>query len=227
MEETKDSVTLPEISRAAPQNYSPKTDQQFKRNIAYKLRIGQVLSGKQIIEGDRLQHIELNNKQIIRVNIIANVIDKYIQDGEKKFASITLDDASGQIKVKTFGDDVTKFNPLNQGDTLLVIGLLRYWNNEVYLTPEIIKKKSPQFLLVRKLEAELEAPKQIDSAQLTQLKDRILTIVKEAEKVQGIDIDKIIMDLHEPPAIINSEIKKLLEDGLIYEPRPGKLRYLG
>ena len=35
------------------------------------------------------------------------------------------------------------------------------------------------------------------------------------------------MDLHEAPEIINQEIKKLLEEGMAYEPRPGKLRFLG
>jgi hypothetical protein len=29
------------------------------------------------------------------------------------------------------------------------------------------------------------------------------------------------------PEIINQEIKKFLEEGIIFEPRPGKVRYLG
>jgi len=29
------------------------------------------------------------------------------------------------------------------------------------------------------------------------------------------------------PKIINQEIQKLLEEGIIFEPRPGKVRYLG
>ena len=29
------------------------------------------------------------------------------------------------------------------------------------------------------------------------------------------------------PESINAEIMKLLEDGMIYEPRPGKVRWLG
>ena len=199
----------------------------FKRNIAYKLRIGQILSGKPALDGDRLNHLEVDSKQIIRVNLIANVIDKYIQEGEKKFGSITMDDATGQIKLKLFGDDVEKFSPLNQGDTLLVIGLLRYWNNEIYITPEIMKKKEPAFLLVRKLEIEKETPIAPSHEALTQLKDKILTMVKEAEKDGGVDIEKMILDLKEKPDIINSEVRKLLEEGIAYEPRPGKIRYLG
>ena len=36
------------------------------------------------------------------------------------------------------------------------------------------------------------------------------------------------MDLREiSPEVINSEIKRLLEEGIIFEPRPGKIRWLG
>lgn len=203
------------------------TEQQFKRNIAYKLRIGSISTGKPIFEAEKLKSLDIDGKQIVRVNIIANVIDKFIQEGEKKFGSLTIDDASGQIKLKAFGDDVDKFAQFNQGDTILAIGLLRHWNNEIYLTPEILKKKDPSFLLVRKLEIESEMPKSLNKENLLVLKDKIINLVKEAEKTGGIDVEKIILDLHEPPEIINQEIKKLLEDGMAYEPRPGKLRYLG
>ncbi|MBX4196306.1 hypothetical protein KW805_01835 [Candidatus Pacearchaeota archaeon] len=202
-------------------------EQNYKRNVAYKLRVGTIAEGKPIMEGERLKFVELGEKQIVRVNIIANITDKYIQDGEKKFGSITLDDASGQIKVKVFGEEIEKFKDLNQGDTLLIVGLLRGWNNEVYITPEIIKKKEPSYLLVRKLEIEADRPKALDKSTLLAVKDKIIHMVKEAEKDGGVQIDKIIMDLKESPEVINNEIKKLLEDGIAYEPRPGKLRYLG
>jgi len=201
--------------------------EQLKRNTAYKLRLGDILSGKPVMEADRLKNLEINGKNVVRTNIIANVVDKYIQDGEKKFGSITLDDATGQIKVKVFGDDIEKFSDLNQGDTILVIGMIRSWNNELYITPEIIKKKDPSYLLVRKLESEAEQPKTLDKTQLTELKDKMISLVKEAEKDNGIDIDKLILTLKEPPEVINQEIKRLLEEGIVYEPRPGKLRYLG
>lgn len=202
-------------------------DNQFKRNVAFKMRIGEILAGKVILDGERFKSLESAGKQIVRVNLIANVIEKYIQDGEKKYASVTLDDASGQIKLKAFGDDIEKFTQLNQGDTILAIGLLRTWNNEIYITPEIIKKKEPAYLLVRKLEIEKEMPKTIGKEQLTELKDKILQMVKDGEADSGANIDQIIMNLKEAPEIINQEIKKLLEDGVVYEPRPGKIRYLG
>ena len=202
-------------------------NEQFKRKVAYKLRIGSVLAGKPILENERLKFLEIEGKEIVRVNVIANIIEKYIQDGEKKYGSVTIDDGSGQIKLKAFGDDLEKLTNLNQGDTVLVVGLLRSWNNEVYITPEILKKKEHAFLLVRKLELEAEQPKALEKHEILALKDKIITIVKSAEKEGGVGIDKIILELKESPEIINQEIKKLLEDGIAYEPRPGKLRYLG
>ncbi len=213
--------TQPQFSESA------SSAEQFKRNVAYKFRIGALLSGKPILENERLRFLEISGKNVVRVNIIASIIDKFVQEGEKKYASMTLDDATGQIRVKTFGEDVEKFTPFGQGDIVMLVGLLRYWGNEIYITPEIIKKKDPSFLLLRKLELESEEPKSLDKDKLLELKDKILQMIKGAEKENGIEIETMIMQLKEPAEIINREIKKLLEDGLIYEPRPGKLRYLG
>ncbi len=202
-------------------------EQDFKRHIAYKMHIGNLLSGRPIIEMERFKYLELEDKQVVRVNVIANIIDKFIQEGEKKFASITLDDASGQIKLKTFGEDVAKFAPFSQGDTIVVIGLLRSWNNEVYITPEIIKKKDPTYLLVRKLELEAQKPKTMEKSALVELRDHILTAVKAEDNNGGVDVERLVLDLKAAPDLINQEIRKLLEEGMVYEPRPGKLRYLG
>ena len=201
--------------------------QDFKRHIANKLRIGSINGGKRVIEGGKLLHTEVGGKKIVRVNLIANIVDKYIQEGEKKYGSVTLDDATGQIKLKVFGEDLSKVEGFEQGDTVLVIGLLRSWNEEIYVTPEIIKKKDPSFLLVRKLEVERDEPRILEKGEAAELREKILNMIKEKEVDGGIDVDKIILELKEQPNVINQEIKRLLEEGTAYEPRPGKLRYLG
>ena len=201
--------------------------EEFKRHTAFKLKIGDVLSGNQITDGEKLKFIETSGKNVARVNIIANIVDKFIQDDEKKFASVTLDDASGQIKLKTFGDDIEKLKPFEQGDTVLVIGMIREWNKEIYVTPEIIKKKEAEYLLLRKLENERNKPLESDKKQSTDLKDKIITIIKREEINGGADIKKLTEELESKPEAVNQEIRKLLEEGAIYEPRPGKVRYLG
>lgn len=206
-------------------------DQEFKRNTAFKLRIGDVLQGKPIFEADRFRFLELGNKNIVRINIAANIVDKYESTTESKFMSITIDDGSGQIKLKTFGDDTERFKDrVNQGETVIVIGTLRHWNNELYISPEIIKLQDPKYLLLRKLELDKVTKKAdpLGRDQIIAVKDKILGAIKNAEVEGGIEKDKLILNLKDiSPEIINQEIKKLLEEGIIFEPRPGKVRYLG
>lgn len=207
---------------------------QFKRNIAYKLRIGELLLGKPIFDSQthKFTHLELGNKKVVRINLIGNLVDKYENSGEKQYIFFTLDDGSGQIKLKSFGDDAQKFKNLGLGQTIAVIGLLRNFNNETYVSPEIIQEKDPRYLLIRKLEIEkqnsLGNPTIETKKQIIAIKDEILEQIKKAEISGGIDIDTIIMKLSQTsPEMINSEIKKLIEEGIVFEPRPGKLRYLG
>jgi RPA family protein len=207
-------------------------NQQFKRHIAFKYRIGDLLIGKPIFDGERFSFLELGDKKIMRVNVVGNVVDKYEAEGEKKYIFTTLDDGSGQIKLKAFGDDADKLKNVNQGETVVVIGLLRNFNNETYISPEIVKPQDPKYLLVRKMELEKErastSTTPVEKQEITAIKDKILEQIKSAEDGGGIETDQIIMSLRETsPEIINQEIKKLLEEGIIFEPRPGKLRWLG
>ena len=206
-------------------------EQQFKRNIAFKLRIGDILIGKPVFDGERFSFLELGDRKIIRVNIVGNVIEKFESEGEKKFSNLTLDDGSGQIKAKAFSEDTEKLKNFNQGQTILVIGVLRSWNNETYILPEIIKEIDSRYLLIRKLEIEKGRNRNsspIQRRQIIAIKDKLLELIKKSEPEGGIEIEKIIMETREfPPDVINQEIKKLLEEGIIFEPRPGKVRYLG
>ena len=206
--------------------------QQFKRHVAYKYRIGDLLIGKPVFDEDRFSFLELGPNHISRVNIVGNIVDKYESAGDSKYSFFTLDDGSGQIKLKSFGEDVDKFLKVEQGQTVVLIGLLRHFNNELYIAPEIIREQDPKYLLIRKKEIEKirsqNAPAIEDRSQVVAIKDKILEAIKGAEDDGGIDIDKMIMDLRETsPDVINAEVKKLLEEGIVFEPRPGRVRWLG
>lgn len=205
-------------------------EQQFKRNIAFKLRIGDILMGKPVLDGERFSFLELGDKKIVRVNVIGNIIEKFDSEGEKRFSVLTLDDGSGQLKLRVFADDVEKFKNIVQGQTVLVIGLLRSFNNEIYLNPEIIREQDTKYLLVRKLETDKNKiqVEPIARDQIIAVKDKILGAIKSAEEEGGIEVEKIILSLKDiSPVIINQEIQKFLEEGIVFEPRPGKVRYLG
>lgn len=207
-------------------------EQQFKRYTAFKLRVGDILIGKPVFDGDRFSFLELGDKKISRVNVVGNIVDKFESEGDRKFAILKLDDGSGQINLRAFADDISKFANINQGQTVLVIGMLRQFNDEVYITPEIIKELDPKYLLVRKLETEKikaqESKEPLARDQIIAVKDKILGAIKSAEEEGGIEIEKIILTLKDiSPVIINQEVQKFIEEGIVFEPRPGKVRYLG
>ena len=205
---------------------------QYKRNIAFKYRIGDILLAKPIFDNDKFIYLELGETKISRVNVIGNIVDKYDSEGDKQYSFFTLDDGSGQIKLKVFGEDSLKFKNVSQGQTVAVIGTIRNWNNETYIQPEIISEKDPKYLLLRKLEIEKKRKDNTkpieDKQEIKALKDKILDAIKNSEEEGGIDTDKIITEFRDAsPDLINQEIQKLLEEGIIFEPRPGRLRYLG
>jgi len=51
-------------------------EQQFKRHIAYKLRIGDILIGKPIVNEERFSFLELGDKKIVRINVLGNIVDR-------------------------------------------------------------------------------------------------------------------------------------------------------
>jgi len=250
---------------------SNQIQQAQQRQIAYKAWIGDILKGNLAFDGERFNFIEVARKKISRVNIIANVIDKYKnEDSEKQYATLTLDDASGQIRVKTFGGDTKKLSDVNIGDTILIIGQLRYFNNELYIIPEIIRQLDEKWLIVRKLELDeqydtlskenipidessmlLDKTKELERAKKTAvvieeklenepemkveakveekeaegsngIKESVFNLIKQSD--EGINVDTLIMSVNYPVYDINAAIAALIEDGRIYEPRPGKLR---
>lgn len=209
-------------------------EQQFKRHIAYKLRIGDILIGKPVVNEERFSFLEFGDKKIVRINVLGNIVDRYESEGgdeRRKYVFLTLDDGSGQIRLKIFGDDYEKFKDIVQGQTVVVIGVLRNWNNETYISPEIIREMDPKYLLVRKLEIEKDKTinaKPVEKEQIVAIKDKILELIKNSEENNGIEIDEITQKFHETSqTIINQEIQKLLEEGIVFEPRPGKIRWLG
>lgn len=201
-----------------------KNTEQRKRNIAYKIKIGDIEKSEKVINDGKLACVRIGEKNISRVNIIANVIEKFVNE-EKKYAFIKIDDASGQILLKSFESDPVDISKISQGDSVQVVGLLREYNGEIYISPEILKSIDPKWLLVRKIEFQnmkrgMPLPKDAS------LRDIIIEKIKAKDKDGGIEKEHLILDIDASPESVNEEIKKLLEHGTIYEPRPGVLRYL-
>lgn len=130
---------------------------QSIRRTAYKLWISNIVNAEPIMDIGKFRGvmttINQSKVQVNRVNIIANVIDVFKME-EKRYGSITVDDSSASIRVKFFNQDIDKMKDINIGDTIMVVGQLRMFNDEIYITPEIVRKVDAIWLLARKLELE-------------------------------------------------------------------------
>ncbi len=112
------------------------------RITATKVRIADMLGGK-FFQGNKENFtpsyvINTFGRKISRVNIIATITDMFASD-DNKYLFITLDDNSGAIRLKAFGDDVKIINDFKVGDEILAIGKVREYNGEIYILPEIVR----------------------------------------------------------------------------------------
>jgi len=91
-------------------------------------------------------------EKISRVNLIATVTDKF-EGEDQNYATITIDDGSEAIRVKTFKEDVKLLDGIFPGELVLVIGKLKEYNGEIYIIGEIVKKvQDNNYENLRKLE---------------------------------------------------------------------------
>jgi len=194
-------------------------EQQIQpRQTAHKVCIKDLFNGVYVQqEGWLPNYIQVLDKQVSRINLIATVIDKQIFDS---LITISLDDGTGVIQAKTFNEDTKKLQNINIGDFILLIGRPRRYNEQLFLTIEIIKKIPPAWGKVRKLELE-KANKQDDSGQEND-RQKLFSIIKKLDTGQGADISEVLKMLN--PEKGEAVINNLLKLGEIYENRPGYIK---
>ncbi|MBU1976562.1 MAG: hypothetical protein KKA62_01260 [Nanoarchaeota archaeon] len=122
----------------------------FLRHTAVKSTIKNILLSDYIQENeDNLNYILTPNKEtVFRVNVMAVIVNKEKQGSITNFL---IDDGTGKIILRSFEED-QKINLLDIGNLILIIGRVRIYNQEKYLSPEIIKKTRPLWLKLRSLE---------------------------------------------------------------------------
>jgi hypothetical protein len=78
-------------------------------------------------------------QKISRVNSVGTVTDKFVNEDES-YASLTVDDGTGAIRVKAFKEGVGLLKNFDVGDMLMVIGKMKEYSGETYVNAEIVKE---------------------------------------------------------------------------------------
>lgn len=197
-----------------------------KRQTAYKIRIKDLLSGVYGKEEGEWEpnYILFKDKRISRVNIIANLIDKF-ENEDKSYGNVDLDDGTGVIKGKVWREDIHLLENIKIGDLVLVIAKIKEINDERYLVLEIVKVlDNSEWAELRKLELDKLWGSEIKSEEIkptSNLRQQILTLIESSGEIIEEEIfGKLNCDKEE----VLKAITELIREGEIYRPTPGCLK---
>jgi len=220
---------------------------QVKRQTAYSVWISNLMNASVVKREGAFEptFLQWNNLEISRINLIATITNKY-ESEDKTFVSVTLDDGSSTVRAKTWREDTSLLSSFNKGDIVRIIGKIRYYNDEIYITPEVVKIVEPNWELVHKLqllkirgkpEINVFKPEvKIEVMQQTQQiveeevvvsesnRQKILALIEKLDKEEGgADRGKIKEQSQLQQETINAILEELLKEGEIFEMK-GQLK---
>jgi RPA family protein len=140
-------------------NIKMETSKKFQRNIAIKLLIQDINNGTYHKEKeDEPNYLStINGQSIYRVNLMGIVVYKEITGS---ITSFLIDDGSGQIHSRFFEEN-ERLDKIEVGKTVIIIGKVREYNEQKYISPEIFKEIDPEWLKFRAKELNFIKDKQI------------------------------------------------------------------
>ena len=203
----------------------------FERQTASIVQIKDILHSTYVKESSELtpNYILVGSKRISRVNLMAVVVDT---SDMQSYKSITLDDGTGTITVRTF-EDTKILDKVHIGDSILIIAKPREFNSEKYLIQEIIKKiLNHKWIEVRKRELALPRhvpPDEVIAETVQEAvellpAEKIIHAIRASDPGDGADVEKVIAQAHVTDA--EKIVHTLLSQGDVFEVKPGKLKVL-
>lgn len=120
------------------------------RFFAVKTTIKELLLSEYLEGEDQKPNYLLTPEQqkIFRLNILATVVNR---EQQGVITNFLIDDGTEKIILRFFEENKNSKN-ITIGDVLLVIGRVRTFRQEKYISPEVVKKINPLWLKVRFLE---------------------------------------------------------------------------
>ena len=210
----------------------------MERPPALKVTIQEILQGsiKQEDPNQPWYVLTLSGEKAYRASLMATVLNI---EKVGSIGNVVIDDGSGRIIVRFF-EETPLFFMLAIGKCFLIIGKARVYNEEKYISPEIMKEISPLWLRHRALELSLRIahPKNITEpveeekieGELAIVESalfpsqRILGLIKELDQGRGVLIEEIVhkSTLKETEQLLQN----MLEKGEIFQIAPGRIKTL-
>ena len=200
----------------------------FKRLPAIRCWIKHLLEGSYSAE-EKILHTIFG--EVKRARIIATIIDKREkintqtadsddfldkEDGNNLRLEFDLDDGTGLIRATLWNVNPEKYSTFNKGNIVDIVGLIRFWNSYISLSPEIIKEiEDPNALLLRNAEI-IKKIKSGDIQEIPVLSEGGTSIDEIPDEF---DIDELFeekekVDINDTKELIYSIIEQNSKDGI-------------
>ena len=180
------------------------------RPVSYRLVIKEIINGE--LNTDERPKIIINNTPVERVDITGVVVRK---NEYENYGVLVIDDSTETIRVKFFKDTVNQIKDISEGDIVNVLGRIGYFNNELHIAADIVRKVDFHSEMLHKI----NYLKNKDKMHMSKKKDyrkEILNTIKSSNGVKLEELEKVFKDVN-----VKDIINELMVNGEIYEPEKG------
>ena len=208
-------------------------------SCAKKVLIEDIQKGKYVEATDEepAHIVTLWGEKASRVRVLGTVVDKNI---DERMCFLFLDDGTGVISLRAWGEDARRLEKYEVGSLLDVIGKVREFAGEVYLYPElIVRVEDPNLETVRLLEivrnrkkilmagmppAPKEAVPKIEVVEMVTPESEIEAAIERLDRGDGVTVEELASALKISKPEAWEGIRRLLAQGVVYEFKEGRYK---
>ncbi len=120
---------------------------------ARKVKVKELLEGEYLSSEEEAPYLITPwGEKVSRARVMGTVVNKWVRE-DGGYCTVHLDDGTGVISLRGWGETVRELDELKVGDLVDVIGGIREYLGERYLRPYLLLKvKDPNWEVVRELE---------------------------------------------------------------------------
>jgi RPA family protein len=143
------------------------------------------------------------------VQVMGTVVYKM---SKRDYGFFVVDDSSGTTPIRLFSN-LQALQKIKEGDLVDVFGKVEDYKGEAFIRPTFIRKiKDPNWYLVRKLELLVPGEK------------KVLKAIKKLDSGDGAGMEDLKNHLRIGEDQLKNDLTKVLSDGMVYEPTPGRYK---
>ncbi len=109
--------------------------------VAVKIRVVDLVTGEYVPQSEGSPaFVRTRIGDVRRVRVLGTVVERYEREDERGFASLTVHDGSGAVRVKVWDENVSLLKDFKKNDIVDIIGRVSYWEarGEIFIVPNLI-----------------------------------------------------------------------------------------